>query len=134
MRFEDDRYCYLCGPENPIGLRVKPNKADGRCEIRWMPEREYQGFRNILHGGIISALLDEAMAHAVLTVAPGAATVALSVCFRKPARTDREVHVRARVEERRGRLVRASAVLVQEGEERASAEARFVALAKPDAE
>ncbi|MFH1681278.1 MAG: PaaI family thioesterase [Candidatus Eisenbacteria bacterium] len=131
---EDDRYCFLCGRDNPIGLHVEPKRESGRCEIRWMPAREYQGFRDVLHGGIISALLDEAMAHAVLSVAPGAATASLSACFRKPVRTDREIVVRARVDERRGRLLRASGVLVQEGEERAAAEAKFVVISrKPEA-
>lgn len=125
---EDDRYCFLCGRDNPIGLHVEPERDEGRCTIRWKPEREYQGFRNILHGGIISALLDEAMAHAVLTVAPGAATASLAVSFKKPARTEGEITVTGRVVERRGRLVRASGVLVQEGEEKASAEARFVVV------
>lgn len=123
---EDDRYCFACGPENPAGLRVETDREDGTAEIRWTPGREYQGFKGILHGGIVSTLLDEAMAHAVLSVVPGAATASLSVRFQLPVSTDRDVTVRARVEERRGRVILASGVLLQEGREMATAEGKFV--------
>jgi acyl-coenzyme A thioesterase PaaI-like protein len=71
------------------------------------------------------------MAHAVLTVAPGAATAALEVSFQKPTRTDREVLVSARVEERKGRIVKASGSLSQEGETRASARGTFLIVVRP---
>jgi uncharacterized protein (TIGR00369 family) len=130
-RLVDDRYCFVCGVRNPIGLHVRTEREEGVCLLRWTPSREYQGFQDVLHGGIISALLDEAMAHAVLTVAPGAATAALEVSFQKPTRTDREVLVSARVEERKGRIVKAAGSLSQEGETRASARGTFLVVAKP---
>jgi len=124
---EDDRYCFACGPENPAGLQVEIAKREkGIAEIRWEPAREYQGFRDILHGGIVSTLLDEAMAHAALSVATGAATAQMTVHFRKPVRTDRPVLASAEVVEHRGRLLRVRGVLAQEGEEKASAEGKFV--------
>lgn len=129
----DDRYCFACGPRNPVGLRVEVRREEGRCLLRWSPSREYQGFREILHGGILATLLDEAMAHAVLGVAPGAATASLRIRFRKPARTEGAILVEARVEERKGRLIRASGVLRQEDEEKASAEGTFVVVSNPRA-
>lgn len=130
---EDDRYCFACGPDNPSGLRVESNREEGTAEIRWTPGREYQGFKGILHGGIVSTLLDEAMAHAVLSVVSGAATAALSVRFQRPVSTDRDVTIRARVEERRGRVLLAKGVLTQEGREMATAEGKFVLLRGPRA-
>jgi uncharacterized protein (TIGR00369 family) len=128
MRLTDDHYCFACGSENPVGLRLLPDRGEGRCEIRWTPRREHQGFQDILHGGIISTLLDEAMAHAVLSVIPGAATASLVVTFKKPVRPGREVTVRAVVAERKGRVLRTTACLLQDGEEKAAAEAKFVVI------
>ncbi len=118
----DDRYCFACGPENPIGLKVRSVREEGTAEIVWNPSREFQGFKGILHGGITSTLLDEAMAHAAIN----AVTARISVRFRKPVRTDREIRVRARVTGRKGRLIRVTTTLVQEEETRASAEGEFI--------
>lgn len=125
-RLEDDHYCFACGIDNPIGLKVDIRRGERESELRWRPTREFQGFREILHGGIVSTLLDEAMAHAVLGVVSGAATARMSVQFRCPVRTDSEITVRARVVERRGRVVSASASLFQQGDEMATAEGKFV--------
>ena len=123
---EDDSYCFACGPENPIGLKVRAVREEGIAEIAWNPSREFQGFKGVLHGGITSTLLDEAMAHAAISLVPGAATARMSVRFRKPVRTDREITVRAEVTGKKGRLIRVTATLVQDEETRASAEGEFI--------
>ncbi|MFH1279028.1 MAG: PaaI family thioesterase [Candidatus Eisenbacteria bacterium] len=128
---EDDRYCFACGRNNPAGLKVETRRENGSAELLWAPSREYQGFKGILHGGIVTTLLDEAMAHAVLSVVSGAATATISVQFRRPVRTDREVSVRALLEERRGRVLLAKAVLTQAGREMATAEGKFVLVRGP---
>jgi acyl-coenzyme A thioesterase PaaI-like protein len=130
-RFVDDHYCFACGKENPAGLRVRIDRNDGRCLLSWNPKREFQGFREILHGGIISTLLDEAMAHAVLSVRDGTATAEIRVVFEKPVDTSAEIFVEARVEEENRRLLRASAELLQAGTRKASARATFVQVARP---
>jgi len=130
-RFEDDHYCFACGKENPAGLQVRVDRDDGRCRLLWNPKREFQGFREILHGGIISTLLDEAMAHAVLSVRGGTATAEIRVVFEKPVNTAEEITVEARVEEEKRRLLRASAELLQGGARKASARGTFVQVARP---
>jgi acyl-coenzyme A thioesterase PaaI-like protein len=55
----NSRMCFLCGIENPIGLKLKFYTDDeGRCIARFRPRPEHQGYPGQLHGGIISALLD----------------------------------------------------------------------------
>ena len=59
-----DNYCFVCGKDNPLGLKIK---------VRYYPDalaaetaltlpREYQGWADVIHGGILSTLLDEMMA------------------------------------------------------------------------
>jgi hypothetical protein len=69
--------CFVCGIENPIGLKLKFYTDDnGRCIARFsvpgrhtIPYRmvrgrtdrsrpEHQGYPGLLHGGLISTLLD----------------------------------------------------------------------------
>jgi hypothetical protein len=55
----NSRMCFVCGIENPIGLKLKFYTDDeGRCIARFRPKPEHQGFPGQLHGGIISTLLD----------------------------------------------------------------------------
>ena len=131
---EDDRYCFACGRDNPSGLQVETRREDGSAELRWTPSREYQGFKEILHGGIVSTLLDEAMAHAVLSVREGTATAEMRVLFEKPVDTAGEITVEARVNEEKHRLLRASAELRQDGTQKASAQGTFIQVARPHAE
>jgi acyl-coenzyme A thioesterase PaaI-like protein len=54
--------CFVCGIENPMGLKLKFYTDDkGRCIGRFQPPPEHQGYPGQLHGGLISTLLDETM-------------------------------------------------------------------------
>ena len=55
--------CFVCGPDNPIGLKVVFDIEDGKCIGEFVPKKEHAGFRNITHGGILFSLLDDVMAN-----------------------------------------------------------------------
>lgn len=124
--FLDDRYCFACGEDNPAGLHLDINADSGKCEVNWMPEKRFQGYSGVLHGGIISTLMDETMAYAAISLVGAAATGEISVRFRKPVKTDCMIRVTARVTERKGRLLLTEAELLQDGNRMASATARFL--------
>jgi acyl-coenzyme A thioesterase PaaI-like protein len=53
------RICFLCSIENPMGLKLFfYTDEQGRCVARHRSLEKHQGYPGILHGGIISALLD----------------------------------------------------------------------------
>lgn len=123
-----DGLCFVCGQLNPLGLRLRVEGRDGRCSFEWTPDPRYQGWEGILHGGIVTAVLDEAMAYAAMSVAGHSATVEISVSFHRPVMTGREVQVRAEVESNRGRLTLTRGEVLQEGVLMASGRARFLAV------
>ncbi len=53
--------CFVCGDDNPIGLAMKFKGKDKSIESKFTLKPEYCGYKNIVHGGIISAILDEGM-------------------------------------------------------------------------
>lgn len=57
--------CFGCGPENKIGLRLCFEETQTGVLATWNPDRNYQGYTNVLHGGIIATLLDEVSAWAI---------------------------------------------------------------------
>ena len=94
----DDGNCFACGPENPIGmhLRFAVAQAGGvRAAVTLAPH--YQGWRGIAHGGIVMALLDEAMAHAAGFAGHRGVTASVNVRFRKPVPLEQPLEVRGRV-------------------------------------
>ncbi len=88
MAIENNNRCFVCGKKNPYGLQVNPEIKDAGAEvyIECTPPDHMQGWANILHGGIISTLLDEAITHIGIGTFEGpAVTAQLEVRFRKPA-------------------------------------------------
>jgi acyl-coenzyme A thioesterase PaaI-like protein len=55
------RSCFVCGEANPLGLKLR-FETDGRqVRTRFVPRPEHAGFNHVVHGGLISTLLDEIM-------------------------------------------------------------------------
>lgn len=105
MNLEIDRYCFVCGPENPQGLRAAFECSDGRAAATYVVRPEHQGYTGISHGGILAALLDEAMVYAAVTLGRWVATAELTIRFGKPAPTGEALTVRAEVVRHDRRLV-----------------------------
>lgn len=53
--------CFVCGRKNPIGLKLCLYVENGRVTSEFTPRKELCGFSGILHGGIISCVIDEAL-------------------------------------------------------------------------
>lgn len=98
----DDGNCFACGPDNPIGMHLRFEPA-GSDDVRAgvTLASHYQGWRGIAHGGIVMALLDEAMAHAAGFAGHRGVTASVNVRFRKPVPLERPLEVRGRVTGRR---------------------------------
>ena len=49
----NSRYCFLCGLENPVGLKLAfYEDEDNRVLARYVPDEEHQGYPGLMHGGI----------------------------------------------------------------------------------
>jgi len=96
-----------------MGLKLR-FQTDGRgVQGRWVPRVEHVGFKQTLHGGVISTLLDEMMAWACAVQARRFAYCAeLTVRFLRTIRPGDEVLARGElVANRRGKLFEAKAEL-----------------------
>lgn len=124
--------CIVCGPDHPHGLRISFNASpDGAVSAEWTPTSEWEGFEGIIHGGIISTVMDEAMSKAVAATQSQALTGELRVRFRSHVESGKTYRIRGWITERKKRLLKTEAALTTpEGEERAHAWAAFVALPK----
>jgi uncharacterized protein (TIGR00369 family) len=125
--------CFVCGPDNPRGLGlVFHENESGQMAAQWVPEREMEGYQGIVHGGLVSTVLDEAMAKVVDASGAEALTAELRVRFRKRVSSGSPVHVRGWIESRNKRVINTEAALTGvDGVELAHAWAVFLAL-KPE--
>lgn len=122
--------CFACGPDNSRGLRLhfEGNEA-GEMVAEWIPESELEGFEGIVHGGIVSTVLDEAMSKAVAASGTKAVTAELRVRFRMHVASGRMVHVRGWIDSHNKRRTKTEAVLTSsDGSELAHAWASFLTL------
>jgi acyl-coenzyme A thioesterase PaaI-like protein len=104
-------YCFACGQENPIGLHLRFGFQDGRFVTKKTLPREYQSFAGIVHGGIVTTLLDEAMGGMLYESGEKAVTARLDVRYRHPTPIGEELTIMGWEEERRGRFVKMKATI-----------------------
>jgi len=127
LELRDDGMCFACGPRNPIGLRLVFAEEDGRYVTHFTPGPEHQGFVGVTHGGIVSTVLDEAMARLVYVRGRRAVTARFSVKFRSPAVTGEELIVAGWVDSEKGRVLECAAeARNSRGELIATAESRML--------
>ena len=99
-------YCFGCCPTNPMGLHMDFYEDGDSVLCFWIPQEVYQGWVGVLHGGIISTLIDETAGWVVSRKLQAAGmTSRLSVAYHK-ALTSREtqITIRANIAEQRRNL------------------------------
>lgn len=95
----------------------------------WTPKPEWEGFRGIVHGGIVSTVLDEAMSKAVAATGTEALTAQLRVRYRHHVTTGNVFQIRGWIVKRNRRLIETEATLTApDGTEHAHAWASFLTL------
>ena len=89
--FADDHYCLCCGEKNPMGLRMKFRYEDDKIISEAVIPKEFQGFADLVHGGILGTLLDEVMVNLYLLRGEKAVTVEYQVRLKAPCPVNRKV-------------------------------------------
>jgi len=107
----DDHRCFVCGMENPDGLRLQWKTEGLTTFTQFVPDKKYQGWKGILHGGIIATLLDEAMTRLAGEICGGALTAEMTVRFVTPALIGELLFVRGEITSESRKIVELKAVI-----------------------
>lgn len=60
LKQPNSRMCFICGLENPVGLKLKIYQVEpGVIETTYTAPEYFQGYPGVLHGGIVASILDE---------------------------------------------------------------------------
>ena len=111
QQLRDNQKCYVCGTKNPAGLAVEfeIDKAERSISATFVPSDIHQGFEGIVHGGILSALLDEAMAKLAFNLGIPAVTAEMTVKFKAPSAPGEELFISGRITQETKKLIQAEA-------------------------
>ena len=106
ITLNDDRMCFCCGTENPIGLKLAFEAGPaGRLRTIWRPRKEHQGFKDIIHGGLVATVLDEVMIRVLYDRGIEAVTGSMQTKLLKPMRWGRDYRFEGWIVSDRGRAV-----------------------------
>jgi len=119
-------YCFVCGRKNPHGLYMTfyDNGADEVWSNYTDPEA-YQGYPGVVHGGVVAAMLDEAVGRVAMIGDPHhfMESVTLQVKYRHSVPTETPLRIVGRIVRLRGRLGKARGeVILPDGTVAAEAE------------
>jgi len=122
--------CFACGELNTHGIHLRVHADAAGCWTELALEPRFQGWEDVVHGGIVCTLLDEVMAWSVIGRGTWGVTARMGVDFKRPIRVGRPIRAEGRVTDARRRVFRTQGAILDlaTGETLASAEATFVAV------
>ncbi len=101
----EDGFCFACGVKNPIGLHLDFHIDDEHFKAEKTLNREYQSFTGVVHGGIVSTMLDEAMGGYLYNTGEKAVTARMEIRYRKPTPVGAKLFIEGWVVSRKGRFI-----------------------------
>ncbi|MFP4687072.1 MAG: PaaI family thioesterase [bacterium] len=128
--FEDDRMCFVCGEKNPIGLNLDWEFSEDREVLKtsFIPDKKLQGWKDVVHGGILTTVLDETMANHCIFRGIYVVSVEIKVRFKNPARVGERLNFEARAWHKRGKLYEAEARCFQKNQLIAEAKGKLIQI------
>ena len=119
--------CFVCGKANPSGLKLDFTYDEAGAAYATLAVDEiFEGYPGVVHGGILSTLLDEVMAKAIIQSGKVAVTAKLSVSYRKALSSGQNVVLKGWITKAKSRIISTAASISDESGIYAEAEAVFV--------
>jgi uncharacterized protein (TIGR00369 family) len=118
--------CIACSLTNTNGLHLKFDVADDKSvKADFKYNKVFEGYPGILHGGIISSILDSAMCNCMFARGKVAVTAEMAIKFRHPVKTCKKATVSARITQSSHSLYLLEAEIVQNGEVKVTTKGKF---------
>ena len=118
----DANHCFVCGPENPIGLHLQFRIEDGVCRTEFTPESHHCGYDGVTHGGLIFSALDDVMANWIFLQGEAAFTAKCDIRYKDNLPTGTAVRLEGRCIKQRGRLVMMEGKMIRQDNDQIVAE------------
>ena len=90
---------FVSGVENPQSMKMVPVIRDQKIYAKYIFEKRFEGGPGLVHGGILSTVLDEMMGYATVTHNLWCVTANLEVNYRSPCPVEEEFELSAWVKQ-----------------------------------
>ena len=112
----DNNKCFACGQNNSHGLKLQfKYSSDGKkVSTTFLPGSKYQGWKDMVHGGIIVTLLDESMAKAALKKGVHVLTGEITTKFKNPAKINEPLRCEAEIDTVKKKILYARGTIYKE--------------------
>ncbi len=122
--------CFACGQENEKGLKLKFSYDNNIAISEYVVAKDYEGYPNITHGGIVATILDEAMAKIILYKDVVAVTGEMTVKYRRALKVETPIKIYGEIIEQRSRTIKTRGKIEQDGKIIAEANATYIKVKK----
>jgi acyl-coenzyme A thioesterase PaaI-like protein len=127
-----EHWCFACGRLNPSGLQLDFDVSKDRATARYIGLQRHQGYDGTLHGGVVTALLDETMGWAIFHQGVWGVTAKITVAFKRPILVGEELVVTGAVLRDRGRGIETRGTVTRAADGELLAEATALFLRMPE--
>ena len=118
--------CFGCGKDNPIGLKLAFRQEGETIVAEFTPGPHFQGWNGVLHGGIVSTLLDEVMANQVWLMGVQAMTAELNIRYHRPVPIGEKLRIVSRLVARKKRIFELEGRIENQGQLLAEGHAKML--------
>lgn len=135
ITIDTDHNCFGCGRLNEHGLQLTFHAHErGGVEATFIPASRFEGYDGMIHGGVISTVLDEVMAWSLYRQETWAVTGELTVRYRSPIRIGERTRAIGWMTGRRRRRIEMAGEIVREEDGTVLATASAIFLAVPESQ
>ncbi len=128
----NSRHCFVCGLENNYGLKLRfTETGPGEVTAKFTVPEQFQGYPGVVHGGIVTAMLDEVTGRAHITNENTRFmfTAKIEIRFRKNVPIGKPLRIVGRVEKSKSRMASSTGIIFgPEGDVLAEAKTLLVDL------
>ena len=118
--------CVVCSSTNGKGLHLEfVSTNNGGITTTFQCDEAFEGYPGVLHGGVISSILDGAMGHCMFARGQAAVTFEMTTRFRHPVVINQEATVSARIKRSSHPLYILEAEILQAGQIKATAKSKY---------
>lgn len=109
----DANHCFVCGPQNPIGLGLIFRLENDICISEFTPGKNHCGYDSITHGGIVFSALDDVMANWLFLKGMRAYTAKCEIRYKDELPIGTLVHLKGHCLKQKGRLTIMKGVMIR---------------------
>ncbi len=125
--------CFVCGRDNPVGLHLAfYTDEQNRVIAEFTPRAEHQSFPGVMHGGLVSTVLDETIGRTAIAHNIWCMTAELTVRYKKTVPIDAPLRVIGEITEINKRVLRGRGEIRSAQDDTLLAQAEGIYIRLPD--